>query len=97
MSRLTYISGTTATLCAGGPAILGSILITTTDPPPPGAATIEFFNVASAAGAASATPVFTMTLTSQVTTFSHTFDGAVFPQGLVVQSSVALNIVVETL
>tara|TARA_R110001592_G_scaffold102696_3_gene289743 strand:+ start:1086 stop:1361 length:276 start_codon:yes stop_codon:yes gene_type:complete len=89
------VNATAATLVASGPTILLSIL--TSNPEPyPNAMTIDFHNVATAAGLAASNLVFSISFSPQGGHISHQFDAAMFPAGLVVKCSSALETIIET-
>jgi hypothetical protein len=84
----------TATLVGQGPVMLLSIL--TSNPEPfPNAMTIDFHNVGTAAGLAAANLVFSISFSPQGGHISHQWDGALFPAGLVVKCSSAMEINLE--
>jgi len=96
MSSTAYISDDSATLVGKGPVILLSVLVGTTEPPPAGGITIDFHNVATAGATLNdANRKMRVLMAQNATNLSHTFDGVVFPKGLVIKASGALHINVE--
>ena len=94
MSRILMVNTDTATLVGQGPVMLLSIL--TSNPEPfPNAMTIDFHNVATAAGLAASNLVFSISFSPQGGHISHQWDGALFPAGLVVKCSAALELTIE--
>lgn len=83
------------TLVASGPTMLLSIL--TSQPEPfPAAMTIDFHNVGATADLATSNLVFSISFNPQGAHISHQFDAAMFPAGLVVKCSSALEVTLET-
>lgn len=96
MSSTTYVSDDSATLVGKGPVILLSVIAGLSEPPPAGMTTIDFHNVDSAGATLNAANrKLRIAIGGTDNTFSHTFDGVVFPKGLVVKSSNSLHINVE--
>ena len=96
MGSTAYISDDSATLVGKGPVILLSVLVGTTEPPPAGGITIDFHNVATdGATLNDSNRKLRVLMAGTATHLSHTFDGVVFPKGLVVKASGALHINVE--
>jgi len=95
MSKLTLITDTTATLVGGSTTSLLSI--TLSQPTPPVDAVIDLHDVSTAGGLAAGNKVATINFnsTAQVPV-QVLYDGVLFRQGLVVKSSAACTVVVES-
>jgi len=98
MSKLTLITDTTATLVGGSTTSLLSITLSQpTSPTPPVDAVIDQHDVSTAGGLAAGNKVATINFnsTAQVPV-QILYDGVLFRQGLVVKSSAACTVVVES-
>lgn len=96
MSRITMVNTDSATLVSSGPTILLSILTSKPEPWPDPNLTIDFHNVGVAGDIVGSNLVFRITFGSQGEHISHQFDAAMFPAGLVVKCSHALELTLET-
>lgn len=96
MSRLTQVNTATATLIGLGPQMLMSIIVGVPEPYPTNLS-IAFHNVNAAASVDASNLVMSLSLAMiQAIPFQHTFDGAMFPAGLVVKCSGAIPMTLET-
>ena len=98
MSISKVVDTTDATLISSNPVMLLSVIIGNSDPPAAGAVVVVEFHNANAASDtldASNLKAKISVGTQGLTAFSHTFDGIMFPKGLVIKCGTAVPITVE--
>ena len=96
MSRLTQINTATATLVGLGPQMLMSVIVGAPQPFP-ASLQIDFHNVNAIGDIAASNLIMSLNLEEQMpVAFTHTFDGAMFPAGLVIKCSAAIPMTLET-
>lgn len=96
MSNAKVVESTDATLIGSEPIMLLSIVVGTSEPPPPALFTVDLHNANSASDTLNASNrKVRIALPATTNGIAHTFDGVMFPKGLVVKCSVAIPITVE--
>jgi len=96
MSNAKVVETTDATLIGSEPIMLLSIVVGTTEPPPAGAFTVDLHNANSAGDTLNdSNRKVRLSIGAQSNGFAHSFDGVMFPKGLVVKCSSAVPITVE--
>lgn len=98
MSISKVVDTTDATLISSNPVMLLSVIVGSSDPPPQATVVVvEFHNANSASDTLDASNLkakISIGIQS-LSAFSHTFDGIMFPKGLVIKCSSAAPITVE--
>lgn len=96
MSNAKVVESTDATLIGSEPIMLLSIVVGTTEPPPPALFTVDLHNANSASDTLDdSNRKVRLSIPATTNGLAHSFDGVMFPKGLVVKCSAPVPITVE--